>query len=224
MKIRLLAGLTALAAGALMIGFAPAAQAATGSVPIPDGVVSTNAPCWTSFSPQDPQGAGMVEYYHNCGSSTAYYICPLYVGGSTLYNGTNVSYCNEQQTVPSGDTAIWVFSSTYSTGHYTTVSDFAIDLNLDGQSITEDIPGDGPLCWTTLYPDSGPPGSLFITYNNCTAATVSVCLFYIGGSTLLNGTNLIDCAPAATLPSDYNVGWTVDPEFTTGQYSVSFNS
>jgi hypothetical protein len=221
MKIRLLAGLTALAAAALMIGFAPAAQAA------PNASATTSAvrplddpyPCWTSFSTKDPQGAKLTIYYNNCGTSPVT-VCPIYIGDvNSINSGTNIAYCQTNAsvggaaTVANGTTFAWTFPTTFTTGNYS-VAVYENGPDYMGEAMYT--------CWTSYLNED--PYYLYQYYQNCTPGTMlNVCPVYVSDpASLVTSTNIAYCENPET--ADYGAAaavWIFDYPFTTGDYTTA---
>ncbi|MGD3110895.1 hypothetical protein [Streptomyces sp. YGL11-2] len=68
-------------------------------------------PCWTSFVPENPEGAPMDQYYKNCTSS------PVTVCAKNLSDG----YVAPPRTIGANDVAWWHWNSTTPGAHYTTI-------------------------------------------------------------------------------------------------------
>ncbi|WEB38090.1 MULTISPECIES: hypothetical protein [Streptomyces] len=68
-------------------------------------------PCWTSFVPENPEGAAMDQYYKNCTDS------PVTVCAKNLTDG----YVAPSRTIGANDVAWWHWNSTTPGAHYTTI-------------------------------------------------------------------------------------------------------
>jgi hypothetical protein len=226
MKTRLLGGLTALAVAALAFGFAPVAQASTGSVPVMLGASSAST-CWTSFDPMSPQGGPTTEYYYNC-SNTAITVCPIYVSDpGDLSSSINYAYCNEAQTAGAWSTVAWHFASTFSSGDYSAagLSDYA-------ENTTGPEAPLGITCYTS-FSNNDPRGQYMAQYYlDCSSYIDTICPIYTSDpGSLLTASNWAYCTgdevqtvePTSYIPNGYPTyaAWYFPTTFSSGNYTTA---
>lgn len=72
-------------------------------------------PCNTTFTPSAPHGAPMTQLYHNCANYTKT-VCP-----SLTTSAGTTTWWDQAQTAYPGGVVSWYYSSTVTSGQYTTV-------------------------------------------------------------------------------------------------------
>lgn len=119
--------------------------------------------CWTTFSPTNPNGAAMTQYYRNC-SNTDVWVTPSYKSSS----GSIGVFSNRCVRVLAQATYSWYFSGTYPGAQYSTANCAATGPSYD--SVTSWT----GTCYTDFTPDSPQGGAMTASYTNCEGYPVVV--------------------------------------------------